>query len=70
MSEQELVKRLQRGDAEAPHLLYTRYVRYLTAVCARYITNDEDVRDILQESFPLLSIAAKALSERGSRASW
>lgn len=51
MDEQELVKRLQRGDAAAPHLLYTRYVRYLTAVCARYITNDEDVRDILQDSF-------------------
>lgn len=51
MDEQELVKRLQRGDAAAPHLLYTRYVRHLTAVCARYIANDEDVRDILQDSF-------------------
>lgn len=51
MDEQELVKRLQRGDAAAPRLLYTRYVRHLTAVCARYIANDEDVRDILQDSF-------------------
>lgn len=51
MHEEELVKRLKDGDATAPRLLYTLYVCYLTAVCGRYISNDEDVRDVLQDSF-------------------
>ena len=32
-------------------MLYDRYVGYLTAVCARYIPDDDDVKDILQEAF-------------------
>ena len=31
--------------------IYTRYANYLTGVCSRYIAEDEDVRDVLQESF-------------------
>lgn len=31
--------------------VYSSYVHYLSAVCARYIPNDEDVKDVLQESF-------------------
>ena len=31
--------------------LYARYADYLTGVCYRYITNDEDLKDVLQESF-------------------
>ena len=32
-------------------MLYDRYVGYLTAVCARYVPDDDDVKDILQEAF-------------------
>ena len=32
-------------------MLYDRYVGYLTAVCARYIPDDDEVKDILQEAF-------------------
>ena len=32
-------------------MLYDKYVGYLTAVCARYIPDDDDVKDILQEAF-------------------
>ncbi len=31
--------------------LYHRHIGYLAAVCSRYISSDEDVRDILQTSF-------------------
>lgn len=34
-----------------PHELYRRYVRYLTAIVARYINNQEDIKDVLQDSF-------------------
>ncbi len=32
-------------------MLYGQYVGYLTAVCARYIPDDDEVKDILQEVF-------------------
>ena len=31
--------------------LYCATAEYLTAVCARYISDDEDVKDILQDSY-------------------
>ncbi len=35
----------------AMKLIYSQYIRDLTAVCSRYIVADEDVKDVLQESF-------------------
>lgn len=46
-----LISRVKSGDASAMRSLYDRYVRYLTVTCARYIDDDENVRDILQDSF-------------------
>lgn len=45
------MRRLQNADDAARHLVYRRYVRYLSAVCSRYIASDEDAKDVLQESF-------------------
>ena len=50
-SERELVDRLRRGDASAIGEVYACFANYLTAVCSRYIIDDEDIRDVLQESF-------------------
>ena len=50
-NEQLLVRRAKEGDTTALRAVYKLYVRYLTAVCSRYITNSEDVKDILQDSF-------------------
>lgn len=50
-SERELIDRLRRGDASALGEVYACYANYLTAVCSRYIIEDEDIRDVLQESF-------------------
>ncbi len=32
-------------------MLYDTYAGYLTAVCARYVRDDDEVKDILQEAF-------------------
>lgn len=50
-SEELLLKRARAGDAGAQRTIYSSHVRYLTAVCSRYILDPEDVRDVLQESF-------------------
>lgn len=50
-SEEQLLAKLREGDAAAAAQLYRLHVRYLTAVCSRYVVNDEDVKDVLQEAF-------------------
>ena len=45
------MQQVRRQDKTAMKMLYDRYVGYLTAVCARYIPDDDDVKDILQEAF-------------------
>ncbi len=51
LREQTILHRLRQGDAAAFQCLYRQTVRYLTGVCSRYVSNDEDMRDVLQESF-------------------
>lgn len=50
-SEQSLLECVKRGDSMAMRAVYLKYVRYLTAVCSRYVINGEDVKDVLQDSF-------------------
>ena len=45
------MQQVRRQDKTAMKMLYDRYVGYLTAVCARYVPDDDDVKDILQEAF-------------------
>lgn len=50
-SEHDLLEEFARGDKSAAPKLYRQYSRYLTAICSRYVANDEDVRDIMQDAF-------------------
>ena len=49
--ETTLLEQIRHGDKKAMKELYCHYSGYLNAVCSRYIACDEDVRDVLQESF-------------------
>ena len=49
--EDRLIAALRSGKPAAKRAFYEQYHRYLAAVCARYIRNDEDVRDLLQDVF-------------------
>lgn len=50
-NESDLVSLVARMEGRAIKSLYDRYVEYLTAVCARYIADDNDRKDVLQECF-------------------
>ena len=50
-SEKKLTRLLKKRDSAAMNALYCQYAGYLTAVCSRYIISEEDVRDILHDSF-------------------
>lgn len=49
--EQVIIQLFHRGDASAMDELYAEYADYLSGVCYRYITDDDDLKDVLQESF-------------------
>ena len=70
--EQRIMSSVANGDSDAMELIYTTYIRYLTAVCSRYILNPEDVKDILQESFIKIfsSIASFSYRGQGSLKGW
>ena len=61
----ELVKHIRKGDSSAMKDLYNRYIKYLTAVCARYIINEADLKDILQESFIKIFTSIDKFEYRG-----
>lgn len=49
--EQRLLQLFDRGDTTAMDRLYAEYADYLTGVCYRYICNEDDIKDVLQEAF-------------------
>lgn len=64
--EEVLLSLVQTKDEQAIQTLYYRYVRYLSAICSRYICADEDVKDILQESFLKIFTSIDSFEYRGS----
>lgn len=70
--EQELIYEARRGDKGAMRKIYLLHVRYLTAVCSRYVPNPEDVRDTLQDSFVAIfgNIGDYEPMENASLRSW
>jgi RNA polymerase sigma-70 factor (ECF subfamily) len=48
--EQCLVKRLQEGDKTAAREFYSLYADILTGICARYLSDEEDVKDVFQNA--------------------
>ena len=49
--EQQLVKRLQDGDKAAARDFYALYADKLAGICARYIADDEELKDVFQDAF-------------------
>ena len=75
--EKIIVKRLHGGDKSAMQDFYTLYADYLTSVCARYVDNDDDLKDVLQDSMVKMLTGIGQFDYRGpgslqawQRASW
>ena len=46
-----LIERIRNHDQRAMSELYRQYVGRLTSVCYRYVPSEDDVKDVLQNSF-------------------
>ena len=63
--EENLSRRLRNGDCHAMCEFYALYGSYLTAVCLRYVPDEEDMRDVMQESMIQVMTHSKDFSYRG-----
>ena len=64
-TEKRLVRLVKQGDCSAMKTMYATYIRYLTAVCSRYIINNEDVKDVLQDCFLKIHSGIQSFEYRG-----
>jgi len=64
--EEQLTKRLQGGDNTALKDFYSLYGGYLTGVCSRYISDDEDVKDVFQDALINIFSHIKDFKYRGA----
>lgn len=64
--ERRLVKRLQEGDKTAAREFYTRYGGSLAGVCVRYISDEEDVKDVIQNALVHIFSHITEFKYRGS----
>ena len=62
--EKEILK-VKQGDASAMRNLYEEHIGCLTAVCSRYVVNEDDVKDVLQESFIRIFASVGKFEYRG-----
>ena len=50
-NERRVVDSIKNGDKKAAKELYDTYSGYLTGIVARYVADDDLLKDVLQESF-------------------
>lgn len=63
--EEKEITLVKKGNASAMRSLYEQHIGYLTAVCSRYVVNEEDVKDVLQESFIKIFSSIEKFEYRG-----
>ena len=63
--EERWLRKALDGDNTATEWIYRKHVRYLSALCSRYITEDEDIKDVLQEPFIKIFTSLDSFEYRG-----
>ena len=67
LDEQELARHCSQGDRLAEDELYKRYAARVYTLCRRYLGNDEEAKDLMQES--LIQALDKIQTFNGSKGS-
>lgn len=63
--EKAIISAYGRGDPGFVDRLYAEYADYLAGVCSRYIADDDDMKDVLQEAFIRIVSKMDSFSYRG-----
>ena len=63
--EKVLIKRLRKGENGAMRDFYSLYADYLSGICARYIDDEEDLKDVFQDCFVNIMTNIERFEYRG-----
>lgn len=64
--EKALIDALRSGKPAAKRSFYEQFHRYLAAVCARYVPDNDDIKDLLQEVFIKIYTRFDSFQYRGT----
>ena len=67
---EQLVERIRNKDQRAMKQLYQLYVGELSSVCYRYVPNENDTKDVLQNSFVKIFMTIPTIDYQGEEAFW
>ena len=70
MDDNVLVQAIAKGDKKALHILYERHHKFILHLAFRYLANEEDARDIVQDVFIELFRFARHYEEKGQLSTW
>jgi len=70
IEESVLIKKCIRQEKEAQKILFERYAPVLLGICRRYVPNNTEAEDILQEGFVKIYLNLKAFKGVGSLLNW
>ena len=63
--EEEIARLMRKDDSSAKKALYCTYAGYLTGVCTRYLSDPDDVKDVLHDSFLHIFSSMSTFEYRG-----
>ncbi|MGM0532256.1 MAG: RNA polymerase sigma factor [Bacteroidota bacterium] len=66
----DIVKACLKGDSKAQAQLYKQYAGRLYTLCLRYTNNEDEAKDILQESFIKIFEKLRQYKSKGSLEGW
>ena len=70
MSERDIARGCKRGNAIAQRELFDRYSPHLMAVIFRYVGDDDDAKDVLQDTFIKIYTTIDRFSYSGEGSLW
>ncbi len=71
-SEEDIAKGIRKGDNRAMRHFYAQYGGLLAAACSRYVNNDDDVKDLMQDAMVniIQNIDTFTYKGKGSLRAW
>ena len=70
--EQDIAALVRKDKKSATKEIYSVYAGYVAGICARYLSSDDDIKDVAQDSFVkiFVSISSFKYSGAGSLTAW
>ena len=65
-----LIERCRQGDADALGELYKAYAQRMRGVCRRYVSNEQDVDDMLHDAFIIIFTSFDRLRDASKAEGW